>query len=99
MEEKATVILTQDQKKPFIIAAHDAWDAIAPDIGESMKACGDRRSSISAAEVEELVADADHIETHGNLTKDEIAMWRKLTYKQRHEILKSAFGEYAEWEV
>ncbi len=90
MKETITVIPSEDQTKRFRYAARRTWDIIGEDIFAACEEQGES-TTLPRADVVELVLDADHIETNGSLSKEDIALWRSLTSKQQNEIVLSAF--------
>jgi hypothetical protein len=80
--------MTPQEIKEIERAAELTWDAIGTDI---LNMYNNKRITLSAEHVAEIVQDANHMDSYGNIPPELLAKFNALTPAERDWIMQQAF--------
>jgi len=78
----------------YKVAIQRTWETIAPDVLAMEQEMGN--SFAKQDLIIEMVLDANRVEEYGDLSKEDLAGWLCLDYKERFELAKSCLPK-KEW--
>ncbi len=77
-------------QEKITISANQAWNTMYPDLLVDEDGNRDESATLTQEEVIEMVCDCEHMEAHGELTREEMKFFYSLPNEMKNRIMKTA---------